>query len=270
MTTIETHYEKSTCEIPNLSDVIKAEDIDSYGGQANIKYVNWCRTKHLLLTNAPGWQFHVVKNEDNDCVCRAPDGTGMIWAYFSGPNGQLTEHFPFPVMDNRNNPVAYDNISARDLTDTHRRCFCACAAFVFGLAWQLWAKEDVENPFREPTKTSTAAASSKAAAPVAASPSRPAPTRPAPVASGDGSESIQTKILSAYEEEFKMKSGEVKTRYVVEVDANDNQFTTLSRKMFDDEIVNAVGSEVTMFFTSKTFGQNTYYNVVKIEPVTPF
>lgn len=134
---------------------------------------------------------------------------------------------------------------------------------------------DVGTPFEEmvdleTSRTSPAAESSKAAAPVAASTPRPAPTRPAPAASDDGSESIDTKIISAYEEEFKMKSGEVKTRYVVEVDANDNQYTTLNRKMFDDDIVNAVGSEVRLFFTSKTFGQNTYYNVAKIEPVTPF
>lgn len=53
-------------------------------------------------------------------------------------------------MDHKNKPVAYESVNARDVTDTHRRALAACAAFTFGLAWQLWAKEEVENPMREP------------------------------------------------------------------------------------------------------------------------
>jgi hypothetical protein len=50
-----------------------------------------------------------------------------------------------------------EKIDARDLTDTHRRCLCTAAAASFGLAWQLWAKEPVENPHRDesPTKALT-------------------------------------------------------------------------------------------------------------------
>ncbi len=39
-----------------------------------------------------------------------------------------------------------ERISARDVTDTHRRCLCAAAAATFGLAWQLWAREPLEDP----------------------------------------------------------------------------------------------------------------------------
>jgi hypothetical protein len=42
-----------------------------------------------------------------------------------------------------------DRVNARTLTDTHRRALCAAAAFTFGLAYELWAKEEVEDPHRE-------------------------------------------------------------------------------------------------------------------------
>ena len=52
-------------------------------------------------------------------------------------------------MDNRNNAIAFEKVTARDLTDAHRRCLCTAAAAQFGLAWQLWAREAIENPHRE-------------------------------------------------------------------------------------------------------------------------
>ena len=51
-------------------------------------------------------------------------------------------------MDFKNNAVAYENITARQVTDTHRRALASCAAFTFGLAWQLWAREEIEDPMR--------------------------------------------------------------------------------------------------------------------------
>jgi hypothetical protein len=52
-------------------------------------------------------------------------------------------------MGNRNEPIAFDKVSARTLSDTHRRALCAAAAFTFGLGYELWAKEEIENPHRE-------------------------------------------------------------------------------------------------------------------------
>jgi hypothetical protein len=46
-------------------------------------------------------------------------------------------------MDNRNNAIQFDKISARALTDAHRRALCACAAFTLSLGYELWAKEEV-------------------------------------------------------------------------------------------------------------------------------
>jgi hypothetical protein len=52
-------------------------------------------------------------------------------------------------MDNRNSAIEFEKISARTLTDSHRRCLCTAAAFTFGLGYELWAKVEVENPMRE-------------------------------------------------------------------------------------------------------------------------
>ena len=45
--------------------------------------------------------------------------------------------------DGRREPVQFDKISARALTDAHRRALCACAAYTLSLGYELWAKEEV-------------------------------------------------------------------------------------------------------------------------------
>ena len=161
---------------PNLGSVISAADIDKKGtGSYAADYVNWARTAQLLRENAPGWQFHLRPTADGQHVWQAPNGTGYVVGYFEGPGG-VTPDFPQAVMDNRNAAVPLNKIDARDLTDTHRRCLCTAAAAQFGLAWQLWAKEPVENPHRdEPTAPAKPAANLPAAR-------QAAPTRQAPAA----------------------------------------------------------------------------------------
>lgn len=135
---------------PNLGAVITSADIDTKGtGAYAADYVNWCRTAQLLREHAPGWQFHLRPTANGQHVWSAPNGTGYLVGYFQGPAGDCTPDFPQAVMDNRNLAVALENVDSRDLTDTHRRCLCTAAAAQFGLAWQLWAKEPVENPHRE-------------------------------------------------------------------------------------------------------------------------
>lgn len=135
---------------PNLGNVITTDDVSQKGtGSYKADYVNWCRTMHLLHDHAPGWQFHLAHYVDSSHVWKAPNGTAYVVGYFTGPNGERTPDFPQAIMDNRNNAIAFDKVSARDLTDSHRRCLCTAAAAQFGLAWQLWAREEVENPHRE-------------------------------------------------------------------------------------------------------------------------
>jgi hypothetical protein len=142
--------------IPNLGSVIRTDDLQLKEVKKNGRvvytadYVSWCRVTQLLREHAPGWQFHLRLALDGDYVWRAPDGTGYVVGYFSGPNGQETADLLQAVMDNGNYPVPWERISARDVTDTHRRALCTAAAFSFGLAWQLWAREPIEDPHREP------------------------------------------------------------------------------------------------------------------------
>ena len=148
---------------PNLGNVITADDVSQKGtGSYKADYVNWCRTMHLLHVYAPGWQFALANAPGGGHVWKAPNETGYVVGYFIGPDRQTTPHFPQAIMDNRNNPVAFDKISARDLTDSHRRCLCTASAASFGLAWQLWAREEVENPHREEKKAKPAAGPSVA------------------------------------------------------------------------------------------------------------
>lgn len=135
---------------PNLGGVIKAKDVFEKGsGSYTASYVAWAKTSQLLRDHAPGWYFHLAA-KDGNYVWEAPDGTGYLMGYFAVDREHREAHgnmplFPFPIMDNRNNPIPCEKISARVFTDSHRRALCACAAFTFGLAYELWAKEEIEN-----------------------------------------------------------------------------------------------------------------------------
>ena len=128
--------------IPDLSGLISKEDLHKKGSFAT--YMNWARTTQYLRENAPNWEFHLeCRLETQEYVWAAPNGTGYLMCFFQ--NGEKkTPLFPFPIMDNRNNPLPLEKISSRDLTDSHRRALCACAAFVFGLAYELWAKVEID------------------------------------------------------------------------------------------------------------------------------
>jgi hypothetical protein len=172
----------SELKIPNLAGVITKADIDTKGtGSYAASYVNWAKVAHLLHEHAPGWDFRLSMAPDGGLLHKAPDGTAYVIGYFDGPDGETLADFPFPCMDNRNNPIQMEKVSARILTDTHRRAMCACAAFSFGLAYELWAKDPVEDPHREEQAPKAATKpASKPAAKAAAKPVEPAePPAPA-------------------------------------------------------------------------------------------
>ena len=134
---------------PNLGDVITTDDVSQKGtGSYKADYVNWCRTMHLLHVFAPGWQFALATAPGGGHVWKAPNGSGYVVGYFINSEGKTTPHFPQAVMGYKNDSVPFEKIHARDVTDTHRRCLCTAAAAHFGLAWQLWAREEVEDPMR--------------------------------------------------------------------------------------------------------------------------
>jgi hypothetical protein len=140
-------------DYPNLGDVITQADVSTKGtGSYAADYVNWCRVSHLLHDHAPNWQFALKSHAETGHVWKAPDGTAYVVGCFEHINGNDTPYFPQAVMDNRNNAIPFEKVTARDLTDAHRRCLCTAAAAQFGLGWQLWAREPLENPHREAAK----------------------------------------------------------------------------------------------------------------------
>lgn len=164
-------------ELPNLGGVITPDDISTKdSGKYAADYVNWAKIAHLLHVHAPGWQFALREQPDGGHVFAAPDNTGYVVGYFI--NGeQQTPDFPQACMDNRNNPIPLERITARTLTDTHRRCLCTAAAFTFGLGYELWARVEVENPMRD---DDASAASPSKASPAKTAAAKRMPGNPAP------------------------------------------------------------------------------------------
>ena len=139
---------------PNLDDVITTADVEKKGGFGT--FVNHMRTAQLLRKHAPGWQFELRTTTDENArethVFQAPDGSGYVVGFFRAPTGSGfldTPDMPQSIMDNNNRAIKWDKITARDVTDTERRAMCTVAARHFGLAWQLWAKEPLEDPYRD-------------------------------------------------------------------------------------------------------------------------
>ena len=140
---------------PNLDGVITKSDVQKKGSFGH--FVNHMKVSQLLRQHAPGWQFELLTTTDDDnretVVFRAPNGTGMLRGVFRAPTGSGfmdTPPVPQAIMDHQNKSIAWEKINARDVTDTERRCMCICAARHFGLAYELWASDPIEDPYREP------------------------------------------------------------------------------------------------------------------------
>ena len=153
---------------PNLAGVINPDDLFKKGGH---DYVAWARIAHYLHEKANGWECDMRCAPDGTHVYKAPNGTGYIVLYFQGPEGQVTADFPYAITNFKNQPIELANIDAATLCNAHRRGFAACAAFTFGLGYELWAREEVTAeepelvPADSPSSNSNSAASKKKAAP---------------------------------------------------------------------------------------------------------
>ena len=137
----------NTMTRPVLTGIIQPEDIFFKG---KYQYVSWAKIANYLHEHAKGWDFHLELPPEsptnplsNLAVWKAPDETGFLMGYFTDPEGCKTSSFPYPIMDNRNNPIKWDRISSRDITDSHRRALCACAAFTFSLGSELWTGNEI-------------------------------------------------------------------------------------------------------------------------------
>lgn len=164
--------------IPNLAGVATKDLVETIGGGSfKASYINWARTFNLLHEHAPGWCLEMLTAPDGGQVFRAPGNGGYLMLRFVHLDGTVLPEVPQAIMDSRNQPIAFDKISARDVTDTHRRGGCLVAAMTFGLAHELWAKMPLESGYApQETELSAPQASSSTDAQQAA----PRPSQAAP------------------------------------------------------------------------------------------
>ena len=107
--------------LPNLAGVTTKELVETIGGSGfKASYINWSRTVNLLREHAAGWQPELVTTPDGGILHRAPVG-GFLLIRFVHVAGATTPAVPQAVMDAHNRAIPFDKISARDVTDTHRR-----------------------------------------------------------------------------------------------------------------------------------------------------
>lgn len=136
-------------DIPNLAGIATADLVEKIGGgNYSASYINWSRTLHLLRTHAPGWLPELVQTRDGGILHEAPNGAFLL-IRFRHADGTVTPEVPQAVMDTRNAAVPTAKVTARDITDTHRRGVCMAAALTFGLAYELWAKLPLESGYAE-------------------------------------------------------------------------------------------------------------------------
>ena len=135
-------------ELPNLKGVATKDLVEKIGtGKFSAAYINWSRTMQLLRDNAPGWTVEAVFSADGGMLHKAPKGAYLLLR-MRHLDGTVTPEVPQAVMDNRNNAIEYDRITARDITDTHRRGSCLVLAYQTGLAHELWAKMPLESGYQ--------------------------------------------------------------------------------------------------------------------------
>jgi len=133
---------------PDLAGVATADLVEKIGGTGfQASYINWSRTMELLRKHAPGWLPELVTG-DLGILHNAPVGAFLL-IRFRHLDGTTTPEVPQAIMDNNNKAVPLEKITARDISDTHRRGVCMAAALTFGLAYELWAKLPMESGFYE-------------------------------------------------------------------------------------------------------------------------
>lgn len=134
-------------ELPNLAGVATKDLVDTIGsGRFQASYINWARTINLLHQHAPGWMVDYVAAEDGGLLHKAPVGAYLLIG-FRHVDGTVTPALPQAVMDHKNKSIPFDKIEARDITDTQRRGMCMAAAMTFGLTYELWAKDKMEEAY---------------------------------------------------------------------------------------------------------------------------
>ncbi|GKS85831.1 hypothetical protein AVMA1855_16785 [Acidovorax sp. SUPP1855] len=135
-------------DLPNLAGVATSDLVENIGtGKFSASYINWSRTMHMLREHAPGWLPELMVAPDGYVLHQAPVGAYLMIRFRNGD--VVTPPVPQAIMDTRNAAIPIERITARDITDTHRRGVCMAAALTFGLAYELWAKLPMESGYAE-------------------------------------------------------------------------------------------------------------------------
>ena len=136
-----------THSIPNLGGILTKGDIYKKG---KFDYSQWAKTAQRIRENAPNWYFALEPSPEGGFVWKAPDGTGYLMGFFQNViTGIKLPLYPYAVTVRNNNTVKFNEITANDIQNSHRRCLCACACYSFGDAFELWARVEVKGDEEE-------------------------------------------------------------------------------------------------------------------------
>jgi len=148
-------------KLPNLAGIISKSDLATNKKAGKFDYVCWAQERKLLMDHAEGWEYELSLC-DGSAVWPAPDGSGYLMGHFR-KDDVVTADFPYAITNHSNRPIPKASITCADVANSHRRSMCACAAFTFCLAYEMWADEEIMDTAREN-----------------AGPSTPTPPKPAP------------------------------------------------------------------------------------------
>ena len=151
-------------EIPDLAGVITKQDVDQKG--SNASYVNWSKTLQLLRKHAPGWLLEVQENDGAESAGSFlfPSSKGCsVRVRYRHVSGFATPWVMQALMDFKNNDVSLGQAGDVAINKAIMRGACKAACVHFGLAYELWAKDPVEDAY-DPSDSDKAPAKKPAAA----------------------------------------------------------------------------------------------------------
>jgi hypothetical protein len=144
--------------IPNLKQVVTRDMVRTIGsGSYAADYTPWSRIAELLNEHAPGWLPELVPGPDGQILHRAPKGGYLMVRFRNVDTGAETPAYVQAVQDNRHKAIPYEQIDARDVSDTSRRGFVLAAAAVFNLGIQLWTRDQLEDGYSRAIENSEVA-----------------------------------------------------------------------------------------------------------------
>lgn len=127
-------------------ETLSALDMTSkFKKKGNITYLPWSSAWEAVKLHYPDAECHPVKAADG-CLYHTDGKT--CWVETSMTIQGETQNEVLAVMDNRNQAIAADTVTAVAATRSLKRCFVKNAA-LFGLALNLWYGEELSDAAKE-------------------------------------------------------------------------------------------------------------------------